>query len=50
MEGIKYKSHFFPLQNMKTNDSGPVTRAQLKAASMPRSKSPPPVSRKVTRY
>lgn len=34
------------VQNMKTNDSGPVTRAQLKAASMPRSKSPPPVSRK----
>lgn len=50
VERIKYKSHFFPLQNMKTNDSGPVTRAQLKAASMPRSKSPPPVSRKVTRY
>ena len=48
--GLSINLIFFPLQNMKTNDSGPVTRAQLKAASMPRSKSPPPVSRKVTRY
>lgn len=33
------------VQNMKTNDK-PLTRAQAKAATMTRSKSPPPVARK----
>ena len=36
------------LQNMKPNERT-LTRAQAKAAAVPRSKSPPPVARKVVK-